>query len=150
MVHVICHIIIFKLFCVNFFIFFSFNDNLTWVKSCQSVVAVSWSLVGRLCSLHRPPVFTRVGIYRRLVHTLRLCLLSDRCPRGRRERGGVRRQLVPAALLWQRRRAVQGVGQTDAAGGQTAACGTAGRTPRRHHLHPQQGGVPPPSVAHVS
>jgi len=65
---------------------------------------------------------------------------SDWCPRGRRECGGVRRQLVPAALLWQRRRAVQGVGQTDTAGGQTAACRTAGRTPRRHHLHSQQGG----------
>lgn len=65
---------------------------------------------------------------------------SDWCPRGRRERGGIRRQLVPAAVLWQRWRTVQGVGQTDAAGGQTAACWTAGRPPRRHHLHPQQGG----------
>lgn len=76
--------------------------------------------------------------------TLTLFLLrlpsSDWCPRGRRECGGVCRQLVPAALLWQRRRAVQGVGQTDAAGGQTGACRTAGRPPRRHHLHPQQGG----------
>lgn len=65
---------------------------------------------------------------------------SDWCPWGRCECGGVRRQLVPAALLWQRWRAVQGVGQTDAAGGQTTACWTAGRPPRRHHLHPQQGG----------
>lgn len=72
------------------------------------------------------------------------CLLrlysSDWCPRGRRECGGVRWQLVPAAVLWQWRCAVQGVGQTDTAGGQTAACRTAGWPPRRHHLHPQQGG----------
>ena len=67
-------------------------------------------------------------------------LSSDWCPRGRCECGGVRRQFVPAALLWQRWCIVQGVGQTDSARGQTAACRTAGWPPRWHHLHPQQGG----------
>lgn len=94
-------------------------------------------------SISHKHVYYTLSRTRPLKHWLFFFCVSPRqdwCPRGRRECGGVRRQLVPAALLWQRRRAVQGVGQTDSAGGQTAACRTAGRPPRRHHLHPQQGG----------
>lgn len=100
-----------------------------------------------LCVYHNPPhSWPLLSLSSSLFYTLFLppfsSLLSfslDWCSRGWRECGGFCWQLVPAVVLRQRRRALQGVGQADAAGGQTPARGPAVWTQRWHHLHTQQG-----------